>query len=202
MENTIEGAVTTTELKKKPGRPPTVRSTPVDDKMLELTKDKETKAVLEFLIKRLDSFEESMTSINGRIDGVKERLDDLDAQVRGEESGFDSVLRKEGSDPLVLNKSQQEQYGTLGGQELQDITHKVLGSDCHAFIKSDAILPRSFLSIYVSDRLTGGGSNWRTRQINNASAGQDAKKWCEMVKSNLFKQYSRENKGAPEFRIK
>ncbi len=197
MENETE--VKAAEPKPR-GRPP--KSTQVDEKILELTKDKETKALLEFLIKRLDTFDENLFSVNARLDGMKANVDELNAQVRGEESAFDNALNKQGSEPLVLNKSQAEQYGSLGGQELQDITHKVLGSDCHAFIKSDPVLPKSFLSIWVSDRLTGGGSNWRTRQINNASAGADAKKWCEMVKSNLFKQYSRESKGTPDFRIK
>lgn len=172
------------------------------EKLVEMTNDKETKAIIKYLVDKMDKMEAFCGTLGTRIDSINAAMDDVKAQVNGSDPGFERALKDGSSAPRVLNKSQEEIYGTLAGQELQDITHKVLGSDCHAYVKADKVLPRTMFTVLVSERLSGQKDNFRTRQINNASATSDAKQWLEKIKSNLFRQYSREDKGAPEFRTR
>lgn len=170
----------------------------------ELVKDKETRGLVEYLLKRIEAYEESLTQFNSKMDAVVARVDTVEAVMKGEDAGFEKSLKGAvaGSEPKILSKSESEIRGTLASTEIQDMVHRVLGSDCHAYIKSDNVLPQSFLSLLVPERLSGVKDDYRSRQINNASAGSDVKKWCETVKSNLFRQYVREDKGTPDFRIR
>lgn len=174
------------------------------EKIADVIPDADTKAILEYTLKRIESMEQSLVGFGSKLDGLVGRMDTIEAVMKGEDAGFEKALKDSNPDnaPRVLSKDESGVRGTLAGVELQEVVHKVLGSDCHAYVLSDAVLPKSFLSILIPERLSGIKNDFRSKQINNASASSDTKKWCELVKSNLFRQYAHTDKGAPEFRIK
>src|SRR5690349_16462604 len=94
-----------------------------DEKVTELVKDKELKGLLEYLLKRLETFEEALMQTNSKLDTAISRTDVIEAVMHGEDAGFEKSLKNATAEsaPRILNKSEEEIRGTLAGEELQSI---------------------------------------------------------------------------------
>lgn len=156
---------------------------------------------LNYAHERMDRHEELLKGVYNKIDRLLDEVKDVKLRTEGKDIEFERALRAAKETIPELTKSQAEIFGTIAPQALRDIVEQVLGTDFGAYTRSERALPTTFFTLLVPKRLSGMEMDFRSQSISNASPEADVKKWCEKVKSNIFRQFTLQNTGTPRFLI-
>lgn len=168
-------------------------------KVNEKDKFQELLEIINFSNGRVDKLEAIAAAIYSKLDSLNKEFAEVKDLATGKNPEFEKKLRTECGKSVTLNESQRTVYGEPISDRLHEIVKSVLGADVASFIKPDPAIPASLFTLLLPKRLSGFDMDFRSCTVMNAAIEADVKKWCEKVKSNLYRQYASQSKGTPNF---
>lgn len=157
---------------------------------------------VKYVHERLDKLEDLTKAFFIKLTDMDKKMVEFQDILAGKNPEFEAEVRKSTAKPVTLSESQSSMYGTPVTDQLLDIVHATLGRDFGAFLKANRGMGSQLFSVLVPSRLSGVDFDFRSTTIYDISGDSDVKKWCERVKSNLFKTYASQNKGTPALFIR
>jgi hypothetical protein len=150
---------------------------------------------------RIDKHEDLIKAIYRKMEYLELAMKRVEDLATGKDVNFEEALRKETVNKVLVTEEMRDLYGDEAPADIQTIVSNVLGRDVVCFMKPNRAIPSSLFTVLVPKRLSGNENDFRSCTIYNASAESDVKKWCERVKSNLFKTFASQSKGVPMFLV-
>ncbi len=148
-------------------------------------------------ISRIGQLETIISALSLKVETLEESL------KKNTNVEFERELKKTSSERVELSATEQTLYGASAPNRLHEIVGKVLGVDFMVYAKSDERLPQTFITVHVPSRLAENSKpkDLRSRMIPNVAIEHELKKFCELIKKNIFRQFQAMQSGSPEFLI-
>lgn len=149
----------------------------------------------------LQSLDKKIDTLASKQTALEEKVLSIDAKANGKDAGFESDLKKSVAVEVNLTDAERAEYGEPASPKFMEIVHQVLGADFAAFSKHNELMPMTHFTIVMPDRFLGSRT-FHSSILNDHKAEQEARKWCEYVKTWLFTQYKTIGKSeSPTFDI-
>lgn len=163
--------------------------------------------VLTDIVKQLAEIKASIVDTNLRVTAAE-------VTQAGGNSRFEAELKKETGEVVELSAAEISYYGEKAGDQIIAVVRKVLGADFSVFAKADSAAPVTMVTIIPPIRIVPGQNkgvdqlgkkirvnDFRSRVVANAAILPEVKKFCELVKSSLFREATMFQRESPVFKI-